>query len=260
MAVCDDLRLGGTLTGSGITGGTTINGTTLAVEDWSSILGHTGISFTPVEVAGRPSSYLVGDGLPLSRYPTLNMRIKSQGECDALDTPADRLLENTDTFMALIARPGGNYLEVDLPDATSRFIHVTALTPALVSQSSQVRRINVPLFSQHAYWHAGGTQSTDTISGADTLVVGGNVTVYDAVLVFAGDGTFTHSGLGWSITIAGSTGAVTVDLGARTVKQAGIDADQLLTRTDNPWGWFISGNNAVTADVSVSVTWRNQYA
>jgi hypothetical protein len=77
--------------------------------------------------------------------------------------------------------------------------------------------------------------------------------------VFAGDGTFTHSTLGWTLTITGSASAVTVDLGARTVTQAGVPADQLLTRNTRDWGWFTPGSNAVTSTVSVVWTWRPQY-
>jgi hypothetical protein len=127
-------------------------------------------------------------------------------------------------------------------------------------QPRRQRSISVPLESPMTFWKAGGNQSTDTISGADTLVNGGNREVYDAVLVFASDGTFTHSGLGWDLTITGSTGAVTVDLGARTVTMGGNPADNLLTRTDRKWGWFLPGNNSVTSTVSVGVTWRASWA
>jgi hypothetical protein len=129
----------------------------------------------------------------------------------------------------------------------------------VVTQPIKVRRLSVPLWSPNPYWRAGGTQSTDTISGADTLAVAGNVSVYDAVLVFSGDGAFTNSTAGWTLTIAGSVSPVTVDLGQRTVTQAGSPADQLLTPTDRSWGWFRPGNNSVTSSVSTTVTWRNSF-
>jgi hypothetical protein len=261
-AVCDDLRLGGTLVPeSGISGGTTINGTTLAVDDWSGIFGHTGISYTPVEVSGRSGALVVGDGLPLARYPTLNMRIKNQGECDAMDTPADRLLENTDTFLALLADAAGQYLEVDLPDGSSRFTHVRALTPALWSQPNKVRRIVVPLFSSDAYWSEGGAGHVESVNGVTAFAVGGNVHVYDATIHFGGDGTFTHLDNDWSITIDGSPGGtVHVDLGARTVILSGDPADQYLTVTNRLWGWFTPGTNNVESDVACSVSIRYKYA
>ena len=261
MPTCDDLRLGGTLSGSGITGGTTINGTALAVDDWSGIFGHAGISFTPVEVSGRPGSYLVGDGLGRARFPILNMRVDPLGPAGILTAPdaCEQIWDNTDIFLALLANPAGQYLEVDLPDTTKRFIQVFALESAVVSQPVKVRRISVPLISPNPYWRAGGTQSTDTISGADTIVAAGTVNVYDPVFVFSSNGTFTHSGLGWTLTITGAVSAVTVDVGARTVKQAGINRDDLLTVNNSKWAWLTPGNNSVTSSVSTVVTWRNSF-
>jgi hypothetical protein len=260
MPTCEDLRLGGTLSGSGITGGLSINSTNIAVANWSNLFGHPGLSFTPVEVLGRPGGFLVGDGLNKARFPTLNLRIKSRAECDALLTAEEALLVNTDDFLTLLADPNGNYLEVDLPDGSSRFIRVYALNPAFIDQPGPLREISVPLYSPDPYWHAGGAEVSDSISaGADTVTVGGRVPVYDAVLVFAGDGTLSHDNLDWSLEVAGSTGAVTVDLGARTVMQAGIPADQLFTPLGRVWAWFVPGANPTTSTVGVTVTYRTQY-
>jgi len=252
MPTCEDLRLGGTLSGSGITGGVTINQTNLAVDDWSDIFGHGGLSYTPVEVLGRAGAYPVGDGLPLARFPTLNMRLRSAHQCP----PGEDL---TDTFLALLADSGGQYLEVDIPDEGSRFIKVYGLTPASILQPRQIRTVKVPLFSPDPYWKEGGAQNTDTISGADSLAVGGVVNVYDAVLVFAGDGALVHNDLDWTLTISGSSGPVTVDLGNRTVTMGGNPADYVLGPSSRHWGWFIPGTNSLSSSVSTTVTWRDQY-
>lgn len=252
---CDDLRLGGTLSGSGLTGGTSINSTSLQVSDWSDLLGVPGLTYQPVAVHGRPGSVLTGDGLARPRLPTLNMRITRQ--LAGTDSGAN-LETNTDTFLGLLGASAGQYLEVDLCAGGSRFIHVRDLDPALVAQRIR-RTMGVPLYAEWPYWWEGGAESTDTLSGADTLTVGGNAPVYDAVLVFAGDGTATHNALGWSLEIAGSSAAVTVDLGARTVVQSGTAAPELLIRDNQDWGWFTPGSNSVTTDVSVGVTWRDQY-
>lgn len=257
---CNDLRLGGTLSGTGITGGTSINNTALSVQDWSGLLGNPGLAYTPFEVAGRPGAFLVGDGLPRARLLNLNMQITRWGPVDyglVEPTEEEQLVANTDAFLALLQSP--QYLEVDMPDLTSRFLQVTSIDPSFIEQPRRNRAISVPLQGS-AYWREGGSQSTDTLNGADSLAVGGNANVYDAVLVFAGDGTLTHSGLGWSLEIAGSTGAVTVDLGNRTVTQGGTPAEELLIRNNANWGWFVPGANATSSDVSVGVTWRDAYA
>ena len=262
MPTCDDLRLGGTLTASGITGGLSINNTAISVRDWSGVLGNPGVSLSPFNVSGRPGSMLVGDGLPRQRFLTLNMQIDRFGPVNyALTEPTEpeQLVENTDDFLTLLASPTGQYLEVTLPDTSVRFLHVVATNAASVNQPKKVRTMSVPLTADTWYWRAGGNQSTDTISGADTLTTAGRVTVYDPVLVFAGNGAFTNTTAGWTMTITGAVHAVTVDVGARTVTQAGIPADQLLTVTDRGWGWFNAGANSVTASTSTVVTWRDAF-
>lgn len=256
---CNDLRLGGTLSATGITGGTSINDTALSVQDWSGLLGNPGLAYTPFEVSGRPGAFLVGDGLPRARLMNLNMQITRWGPTDfglVEPTEEEQLVANTDTFLALLQAP--QYLELDMPDLTKRFVQVTSIDPSFIDQPRRMRAISVPLQGS-AYWRAGGNQSTDTISGADSLVTGGTVNVYDAVLVFSGDGTFTHSTLGWTLEIAGSGGPVTVDLGNRTVTEGGNPAEELLIRNNANWGWFTPGTNSVTSDVSVSVTWRDAF-
>lgn len=257
---CNDLRLGGTLGATGITGGTSINNTALMVDDWSGLLGNAGLAYTPFEVTGRPGAFLVGDGLPRARLLNLNMRISRWGPTNyglVEPTEAEQLVANTDSFLALLQ--ASQYLELDMPDLTKRFMQVTSLDPSFVAQPSRSRLISVPLQGS-SYWRAGGNQSTDTISGADSLVTAGTASVYDAVLVFSGDGTITHNTLGWSLEIDGSAGAVTVDLGNRTVTQAGIPAEHLLIISDANWGWFTPAANSVTSDVSIGVTWRDSFA
>jgi len=258
---CDDLRLGGTLSASGITGGTSINSTAIAVDNWAGLLGTAGIGGQALEVNGRPGVLYGGDFLGRGRFFNLQMQLTRYGPNLTLVAPTEdeQLTDNTDDFLTLATVPE-TYLEVDMPDGTSRFLRVTNLDPAYTNQATKLRKISVPFVADWPYWREGGQEQTDTISGADTLVVGGKKTVYDPVLVFAGDGTFTNSTEGWSIEVTGSGGAVTVDLGNRTVTEGGNPALNRIRRTSRDWGWFIVGNNSVTSDVSVTVTWRNQYS
>lgn len=261
MAQCDDLRLGGVLAASGITGGMSINGTAIGVTDWSGLFGHAGMTGAALEVNGRPGGFYGGDLLGRSRFPILNVEFHQEGPNGLLveATGCDQLWENTDDFLELLADPAGNYLEVDLPDASKRFLKVTALDPAIITQPLSRRELSVPLVANWPYWREGGNQSTDTITAGDTITNAGRAVVYDAVLVFAGDGTFTNSTAGWSIQVIGSAGPVTVDLGNRTVVEGGLPANNRIRRTDRDWGWFLKGVNTVTSNVSVVVTWRIQY-
>ncbi len=262
VATCDDLRLGGTLSAAGLTGGTSINSTALAVADWSQILGSAGISGQVQVINGRPGGLISGDLLGRERYPILAMRITESDDAGGLSEPTryEQKVVNTDVFLGLITDPDGQYLELDMPDGTSRFIHVSNLGPAPIIQPRRSRTVRVPLVSPFPYWKAGAQEDTDTINGVDVMTVGGNREVYDAVLVFAGDGTFTHDDLGWSIEVTGSGAAVTVDLGDRTVTEAAADALNRIRRDSRKWGWFVPGANNVTTDVSVVATWRSSHA
>jgi hypothetical protein len=239
-----------------------INDYALAVNDWSSLLGSSGMSGVMAQVNGRPGGYVAGDRLGLPRFPTLNMTITDRNHAGGLTAPSgpEQKQANTDEFLGLLTAPDGNYLEVDMADGTSRFLYVYNFDAAPITQPRLQRTIRAPLQSPFTYWKQGGQQSTDTISGADTVVVGGNREVYDAVMVFAGDGTFTNTTAGWSIEVVGSGGAVTVNLGARTVTEGGNPAPNLIRRNNRAWGWFVPGNNSVTSDVSVVLTWRSSWS
>ena len=262
VAACDDLRLGGTLSAAGLTGGTSINSTALMVADWSNVLGSAGLSGGIQVVNGRPGGFVAGDLLGRERHLMLSMRLTDIDAAGGLTEPTrgEQLHANTDTFFGLVTDPDGQYLEIDMADGSQRFLFVYNFDAGAVRQRRKQRTLRVPLVSPFPYWKAGGQEATQTISGADLMAFAGNREVYDAELVFAGDGTFTHSDLGWTIEVDGSGAAVTVDLGLRTVIEGGTDALNRIRRNNRKWGWFTPGANNVTSDVSVVVTWRSSYA
>lgn len=261
QGVCDDLRVGGTLAATGISGGTSINSTAIQIADWSSVLGYVGFAGTIAQVNGRPGGVAVGDLLGRPRFLTLNMRIMRIGPASTLieATECEQLLANTDDFLRLVAVPE-QLIELDMADGTTRFTTFHAFDRAPMIQPLEQREISLGLISSWPYWREGGQENTDTINGPGTIAVGGSADVYDAVLVFSGDGTFTHNDAGWSIEVVGSGGPVTVDLGARTVTEGGSPATNRIRRSSRDWGWLVADSiNNVTTDVSVDVTWRNNF-
>lgn len=262
--ICDDLRLGGVLSSGGLSGGVSINATDISVADWSTLFGTVGMSGESVFVYGRPGSYIAGDRLPRNRLLSLAVNIHRRTVGAECTTSELALMENTDQFLELIAQRYGTYLEVVLPDGSTRFTRVVNKDPGPMIQPTSTRSFRIPLEAPWGYWWQGGNESTDLISSGDTIVVGGSQPIYDAVLSFSGDGTFEHTGLGWSITITGSTGTVLVDLGNRLVTQGGLSAMQLMRRVPvagegRVWGWFEKGSNSVSSNVAVTVTWRDQW-
>lgn len=266
MSRCSDLRLGGTLSASGITGALSINDTAIGVADWAGLLGTPGITGSAQVVNGRPGMFLAGDQLGRPRFFGLNIRIGRLGPNGTLTEPDanHQVWENTDDFLTAVQVPE-TLLEVDLPDGTSRFLRVTNLDIGLSTFHQKKREFSIPLVSDWPYWRAGGQEESDVVSAPVSITVGGRKNVYDAVLVFSGNGTFTHSGLGWAIQVLGAAGPVTVDLGARTVTEGGLAAQNRIRRTPvtgqgRVWGWFTPGANSVTSSVSVTVTRRAQFA
>lgn len=263
MIGCDDLLIGGTVTAGGVTGGYSVNGTAYSVGDWSELFGGTGLTGRQLEVLGRPGGYMTGDLLGRSRFFNLELVILDRNTSGGLTEPTsqEQRDENTDVLLATIASGVPQVLEVLMADGSSRYITATALDASPIEQPRRQRRITIPYETTWPYWRDAGAVSTDTMSGADTLAVAGKQPVYDAVLTFAGNGSLTHPGLGWSITIAGASGAVVVDLGNRTVTEGGNEATNRMRRTGGRvWGWFTPGNNSVTAaGTTVGVAYRAQY-
>lgn len=261
MVTCNDLRMGGTLAGTGITGGTSINSAALEVVSWSDVYGYPGIAGDVLQVGGRPGGLISGDLLGRPRFLNLSIRATRKNASGGLTapTPPEQLVDNTDVFLGLLQQPR-TLLELDMPDTTKRFLTVTALDPFPIQQPKLERTMTVPLVGDWPYWREGGNQTTDTVSGADTVTIGGNVAVYDAILVFAGNGSFTNSTEGWVLTVAGAAGPVTVNLGTRTVTEGGLPAQNRLRHTTRDWGWFGVGANTVTSTVSVGLTYRIQWS
>lgn len=264
MTPCDDLLIGGTLSGSGLTGGVSIQDSRIFVSDWSGLLGKVGYDRQLIAVAGRAGGYVVGDGVPDVRFLTLNLGVtrwadSGQGSLTEA-SEAEQVDANTDLILGYLGDPDGFYLERVLADGTSRFVHAYAIDPFPFQQRTW-RRMSVPLRSDTPYWRQGGTESTDTLSGSDTLTNAGNARLYDGVLVFPSTGaTIASTALGWSATTAATSAAVTVDLGARTVKRGGTDVDGLLTLTNGVWPFFEPGANAVTVTGSaITATWRTPW-
>lgn len=257
---CDDVRIGGILSASGISGGVSINNAGIAVNDWSGLFGHVGYSSTAARVAGRPGVTLVGDALPKERYLTLNLAMtqKRRTGGSVLGSAGEYLWSNTDLILGYLVDPTGFYLEVDDPLSTTRFVFCNAPDPTSIDLLRNERRSIIPIICGEPYWKVGGTEITSTGTGAGTVTNTGNATVYDAIISFSGAGNYVNSTAGWTIT---TTGACIVDLGNRTIQVGGVNSDNLVSgRTDQAWGWFLPGANTISRSVTSTLTMRSQYS
>jgi hypothetical protein len=183
------------------------------------------------------------------------------GTADGGFTSAEWVAKNQDTLDSIIHDRDGFLIEHIRCDSTHRFLRALQNSQPLVTVRGRIERLMiVSAVASYPYWRSTVT-SSDTIAGADTLTIAGTVPVYDATLVFSGDGTFTNSDTGQTVTVVGSSGAVTVKTGdGRTVTQAGVPARNLVTVSDDEWMRFDVGTVNVTSTVSVGVSWRTGWA
>lgn len=262
---CVSLNLGGTVTDSGITGGTDIGDWRYQVDDWSGLWGSIAIRGQHLKINGRAGRTMTGSRLPDWRLLTLNLRSMPwdtsggfSGGAGYTDVECGQIIEN---LLGLTGFFGdGSPLVIEWQIDTSRSLYLEAYTvqAAQVTTQQSHRLLSQPLEASYPYWRQADIE-TDTISGAGTITNPGTAQVWDAVYVFAGNGSYTNSTTGQVMTIAGASGAVTVDTLNRTVKQGGVDADGLLTVTTSQWMRLAKGVNTITTTVSVDTKWRPGY-
>lgn len=263
MSGCDDLKLGGTLGSSSITGGVSVSNEGIAVEDYAGLYGAPRQRGVVAEVSGRAGAVLssVDNRLPAARLFNLPFWILDRNPATGLldgDSPGEWVDANQDTIDRLIHARSGFLIERVRCDGTRRYLHAFQNGQATVRVRGRWRLNIIPCVAPFPYWRTVAAVGPQTISGATTISINdGSMPVYDPVLVFSGDGTFTNSDTGQAITVAGSSGAVTVRCGDQpSVTQAGVPARNLVTTNDDEWMRFDRGTVNVTSTVSVDVSWR----
>ena len=264
---CDDIKIGGTLGAMSITGGQSIANEGIAVDAYGGLYGPPRQRGQISDVSGQAggTSTSTEERLPAARLFNLPIILgdvnPATGLADGGFTPAEWTAINQDTVDEIIHSRTGFLIEHIRCDGTHRFLKAFQNGQPLVNVRGILERLMLlQCVAPYPYWRSTLT-SSDTIAGADTLTVAGAAPVYDATIVFSGDGTFTNSDTGQSITVAGSSGPVTVHCGdGRTVTQAGVPARNLATPNDDEWMRFDPGTVNVTSTVSCDVSWRSAWS
>ncbi|MDZ7742976.1 MAG: hypothetical protein U5Q03_14890 [Bacteroidota bacterium] len=142
-------------------------------------------------------------------------------------TRGEQKQANTDDFLELLTNPDGEYLEVDMPDGTTRFLFVYNIHPAAHRPASQVpHHSSAASLSPPTVLEGGGSQQSDVISGAGSITVWREPERLRRHTGLRGDGTFQHLGEGWEIEVTGSGGAVTGGPGGPHRDRGGNCGDQ----------------------------------
>lgn len=267
MTNCTALRLGGVVSGSTITGGTTIGGQDIAIVAWSGLNGHPGRLPEPYKVLDRDGAVNDGNWTFRERTLTLNIAAFDRDSTGGYTDRTDQLETNIDTLSGLVNgnTTGEVVLEKDRADGTTRWIAGIIMdayplqTGPLFNAQHAAYQAAILLRCPHPWWQS-KTLNSQVISGATGLTVAGDARVSNMTLVFASDSVFTHSDTGDTLQITGSGAATTVDVGARTVVSGGSPADGLLRPSTRYWMRWTPGTVNVTRSAgNVTVSWRSQW-
>lgn len=267
---CDGLRIGGSISGSTLTGGLVIGGEDYGITLWDGFLGHPGRRGGNVPVIKNDGSRRVENKPYRERLMVLNIvawdRNSSGGydnydRCEQLEDNIDTLLETLDggaTETVIVQR--------DMHSGFTRWIEGEVVDAFSLNQASLFTgsdagyQAAVVLRCPHPLWQS-ETLNSQVVSGSTSITVGGNARVSNAQLVYSGDGIFTFP---WeagtkTLEIDGAAGAATVEVGTGVVTVGGSPTPGLVIPTLVPWVVLYPGTYNVSANVSVTVNWRDQW-
>lgn len=148
-----------------------------------------------------------------------------------------------------------------VPDDAGESVELQA--DAVVGRTVPVRgsvavwRVLVEFILPYPFWHELPKVEREAAM-SHSFTTGGTAPINDMVFTFAGDGTLSWGDV--DITVAGSTSAVTVDVGQRKVFQSGqlaMDLIRLSKAMDNWMEWPPQTAITLSSDVNVAVDYYN---
>lgn len=220
----------------------------------------------PVYAASRDGSVPSGELYAEEKRLPLQITIGPWDEdaaSDHPDGPIGHLQENLDALETIFGKSGLIDLRQIVPHRDGDIeIQAWGLVDKAVVVSGDPGRWSmlVELILQWPYWHE-LPQVTRASATSHSFTTGGTAPIADMVATFAGDGILTYAAGGSILEIAGSSGAVVVDVGRRTVTQGGVPARGLLRLGDGTpahWmRWPAQTAIAVTSTVGVALAYQN---
>lgn len=264
IATCDDVLIGGTISGSTISGGTSLANVGLSIRNYGALWGGAGWRSQATEVVGQPGVVLPGALIGDRRTGLLTVTARPYTSTGVAS--ATGLDDNMSTVLGEFTNPAGAFIEWVRLDGTSVWQTVYALSPPTLQSLLERRVIQIAYTGVWPYWQS-ETLNTDTVNSAGVSLspaIGGDVyEIANPTMVFAGDGTFTDDTTGLTVTVSGSASAVTIARdtlsGRWRVTQSGSDAPGLATWNDSRV-MVLSKGGTFTSTVSVDVSWRDQWA
>lgn len=269
---CDRVRIGGTISGSTLSGGTLIESQAIGLLNWNGMYGHPGFKGGDWAQFGQDGEQPRPSKRYAPRFPVLTIAVWDRTALGTVTAPGGRceeLDDNLDTFMGLIDGDSGSgvgqfILERDQTDGTTRWIAcelngpVTGVQGPVFGSTTSAYTFVVPLRCAYPMWQSEVLNST-TLSGPDSLIQLGNGRIANAVLTYAGAGVLTIFGeAGGGYTLE-TTGAAVVDVGNFTVTSGGLPVDNLLIPSRPWWANFRRNTTVTSSTVSVGVSYRDHW-
>jgi hypothetical protein len=266
---CQRLRIGGTVSGSIVTGGTVIETYGSNLLTWNGLLGQPGRQ-------GRNYRSLGSDGTQRrsskdydERLITLELVAYDRDDTGTITSPdgaCGELFDNIDMVGGLLDAAGEAFiLERDLPDGSTRWIAAEVLTASswrrgpVFGPGATSYAITVFATAHYPFWQS-DTLHEQVVSGAINISNAGNARISNMELVYAGDAVLTHVDSGDTLEVAGSSGAVTVDVGAKSVTEGGTPAGGLLIPSRRYWMRWGTGTVALNrSGANVTARWRDHW-
>lgn len=261
---CDDVLIGGTISGSTLSGGVSVANVGLSVLDYGALWGSPGFRGVGAQVVGQPGLVPPSRFIADARRPVLTLVARALTSAGVASTTA--FDDNMSALLGAFTDPAGTIIEWVRADGTSVWLKTWKAGPVTVTQLKQRRTAVVSLLAGWPYWQT-ETLNTDTVNGAGVTLsptIGGDVDqIANPTMVFAGDGYFEDDTTGLRVTVSGSSSAVTVGRDATSgrwrVTQSGSDAPGLASWNDNRV-MVLSKGGTFTSTVSTELSWRDQYA
>lgn len=261
---CSRIRLGGTVSGSTISGGTSVQNDAIFVTTLAGLMGHPGRRGSNVLVPFLDGSLRRPRKRSNPRLLTLTVEVMDRDANGLIPTTRGVQWEaNMDTLLRLVDAVGESVIvERDMADGTVRWIEAEILQPFDFTNgmrtSSHVSYLGViPLEAHHPYWQS-STETTKPFATA--LVPPGNATLFNQILSFSTAGTLVHTQSADTITASAGSFPLIVDCGRRLVTQAGVDASNRIVISSAAWMRLPSGVSATfSGSATGNMLYRSQW-
>lgn len=199
-----------------------------------------------------PSGYNLVPEATVQRLKIWAAPWDADGDVDPNKGAEGHRRENVNNLLKLFGRRGsGLAIEQDVPDLAGGVVTLTntaRVREAVPVTGNQLRAIDVTLEYPYPFWHIGPVISRPA-AASHVFTPGGYSEIWDMVFTFAGNGVMVHEETGDTVTTVGAAGAVTIDVGARTITEGG-SAARNRARFNRPWWQRWNAGEEVTLTVT----------